>query len=129
MAFVSVGAFARARHANQVVLSSRTTTVQVSSNRCRVMRMVADDGEQSDGGLEQGGMRDQVMQELKKTSRDYSPTDKPRARLGATIDEEGKGNIWAVEPKEDVSDKKPNFALLAVGAIVFFVPLRSAVGA
>eukprot|EP00284_Hemiselmis_tepida_P013314 CAMPEP_0174926402 /NCGR_PEP_ID=MMETSP1355-20121228/11228_1 /TAXON_ID=464990 /ORGANISM="Hemiselmis tepida, Strain CCMP443" /LENGTH=119 /DNA_ID=CAMNT_0016172431 /DNA_START=15 /DNA_END=374 /DNA_ORIENTATION=- len=39
-------------------------------------------------------------------------------RMGASIDADGKSNVWAVEPKMEVNDPKGANALLAPGLIV-----------
>ncbi|KAA8492440.1 hypothetical protein FVE85_7947 [Porphyridium purpureum] len=97
------------------------------SRMANVVKMVQDEGgnaSDSDSGIEQGGMRDQVMRELRdaqdKDSKTTAPS-KPRNRLGATIDEEGKSNIWAVEPKESMDAEEKSYLLYAVAAVAFFI--------
>eukprot|EP00633_Aureoumbra_lagunensis_P003324 CAMPEP_0197287198 /NCGR_PEP_ID=MMETSP0890-20130614/3341_1 /TAXON_ID=44058 ORGANISM="Aureoumbra lagunensis, Strain CCMP1510" /NCGR_SAMPLE_ID=MMETSP0890 /ASSEMBLY_ACC=CAM_ASM_000533 /LENGTH=73 /DNA_ID=CAMNT_0042756577 /DNA_START=80 /DNA_END=301 /DNA_ORIENTATION=- len=45
-----------------------------------------------------------------------TPLSPPKStKLGSSIDQDGKSNIWAVEPKMQVEEKKSSGQLVAVG--------------
>mmetsp|Transcript_34163 Transcript_34163/g.82607 ORF Transcript_34163/g.82607 Transcript_34163/m.82607 type:complete len:105 (+) Transcript_34163:172-486(+) len=73
-----------------------------------------------------------VPQNALMTSRASSPLfEKPPVERGVSMDQDGKSNVWAIEPKMEVenksSEEKTGSALLAGGAFVAFAAVAAGV--
>lgn len=59
-----------------------------------------------------------MREEAAATKREVPDESVPRGSLGITRDEDGKSNVWAVEPKMAV-DEKPQVPKVAILVAVF----------
>mmetsp|Transcript_22391 Transcript_22391/g.48669 ORF Transcript_22391/g.48669 Transcript_22391/m.48669 type:complete len:116 (+) Transcript_22391:33-380(+) len=60
-----------------------------------------------------------------------SSTGPPPTERGVSVDQDGKSNVWAIEPKMEVdtksSEEKTTSALLAVGGLAAFAAVAAGV--
>merc|ERR1719460_1259515 len=54
---------------------------------------------------------------LRRLRMDEAPPPPPSSRLGATIDQDGKSNVWAVEPAMKVDSDSSDKGLLAFAPV------------
>eukprot|EP00184_Porphyridium_aerugineum_P003094 CAMPEP_0184693500 /NCGR_PEP_ID=MMETSP0313-20130426/1695_1 /TAXON_ID=2792 /ORGANISM="Porphyridium aerugineum, Strain SAG 1380-2" /LENGTH=148 /DNA_ID=CAMNT_0027151583 /DNA_START=108 /DNA_END=554 /DNA_ORIENTATION=- len=130
MAFVSATTASSAlAFKTSTTASTRFGSKAAVARKAMKVRMMAQDDEvEKDTPLEKGGMRDMVMQDLKDAQTVASEARSEgksvdRRRLGATVDADGKGNIWAVEPmvSYDDSAKAGKYGVIAGFAAAVFV--------
>ena len=71
------------------------------------------------------------MTALRMSDDDFTPI--PTVERGVSVDQDGKSNVWAIEPKMEVdtksSDEKTSSTLIAVGGFAAFAALAVAASA
>lgn len=59
------------------------------------------------------------------------PTPIPTVERGVSVDQDGKSNVWAIEPKMEVdtrsSDEKSSSAIFAVGGLAAFAAVAAGI--
>eukprot|EP00551_Chaetoceros_affinis_P002380 CAMPEP_0203637612 /NCGR_PEP_ID=MMETSP0088-20131115/3890_1 /ASSEMBLY_ACC=CAM_ASM_001087 /TAXON_ID=426623 /ORGANISM="Chaetoceros affinis, Strain CCMP159" /LENGTH=110 /DNA_ID=CAMNT_0050492085 /DNA_START=26 /DNA_END=358 /DNA_ORIENTATION=- len=66
-----------------------------------------------------------------RMSDDESPTPIPTTERGVSVDQDGKSNVWAIEPKMEVdtksSDEKASTAIFAAGGLAAFAAVAAGI--
>lgn len=69
------------------------------------------------------------MTALRMSDDDFTPI--PTVERGVSVDQDGKSNVWAIEPKMEVdtksSDEKTSSTLIAVGGFAAFAALAAGI--